>query len=166
MRLRMTRLICAMTLVCLLASALPTAVFGARAESQYYIAVDVTNQVVTVYDNGNISDSGIVRQMICSTGKNATPTPLGTYSLPTKTHSSERKEWYYFSQYNCYAKWATRIVGGILFHSTTFNANKKPTNSVYNLGHRASHGCVRLSIDDAKWIYDNCPRGTTVVIQN
>ena len=23
-----------------------------------------------------------------------------------------------------------------------------------------SHGCVRLQIDNAKWIYDNIPRGT------
>ena len=166
LRLRMTRLICAMTLVCLLASALPTAVFGARAESQYYIAVDVTNQVVTVYDNGNISDSGIVRQMICSTGKNATPTPLGTYSLPTKTHSSERREWYYFSQYNCYAKWATRIVGGILFHSVLFTASKSgPTKaSTKALGSQASHGCIRLRIEDAKWIAENCRGGTTCKI--
>ena len=26
-----------------------------------------------------------------------------------------------------------------------------------NLGRRASHGCVRLSVADAKWVYTNCP---------
>ena len=26
-----------------------------------------------------------------------------------------------------------------------------------------SHGCVRLQIDNAKWIYDNIPSGTKVV---
>ena len=25
-----------------------------------------------------------------------------------------------------------------------------------------SHGCVRLDIDNAKWIYDNVPGGTTI----
>ena len=35
----------------------------------------------------------------------------------------------------------------------------------YNkLGTDASKGCVRLSVRDVKWIYDNCPRGTTVKI--
>ena len=28
------------------------------------------------------------------------------------------------------------------------------------LGINASHGCVRLSLANAKWIYDNIPRGT------
>ena len=33
----------------------------------------------------------------------------------------------------------------------------------YNkLGTSASMGCVRLTVENAKWIYDNCPAGTTV----
>lgn len=32
------------------------------------------------------------------------------------------------------------------------------------LGMRLSHGCVRLAIENAKWIYDNIPSGTTVII--
>ena len=76
-------------------------------------------------------------------------------------------EGYYFKDYNCYAKYAYRIVGGILFHSVLYNSSKQgPTNSsVRALGRKASHGCVRLAVDDAKWIYDNCPEGTTVVIR-
>ena len=38
--------------------------------------------------------------------------------------------------------------------------------SVRKLGRRASHGCIRLTVEDAKWIYDNCPAGTTVIIQD
>ena len=35
----------------------------------------------------------------------------------------------------------------------------------YNmLGQRASHGCIRLSVPDAKWIYDNVGKGTVVSI--
>ncbi|WP_278279724.1 L,D-transpeptidase [Clostridium sp. DMHC 10] len=33
------------------------------------------------------------------------------------------------------------------------------------LGTKASHGCVRLSIEDAKWMYDNIPRDTLVNIK-
>jgi len=32
------------------------------------------------------------------------------------------------------------------------------------LGKRASHGCIRLSVPDAKWIYDNIGAGTVVSI--
>ena len=31
------------------------------------------------------------------------------------------------------------------------------------LGINASHGCVRLAIENAKWICDTIPRGTKVV---
>ncbi len=158
-------MLCLLTLLCLVASVLPGPGTSAKAETNYTITVDVNNQIVTVYDTGNITDSGIVRQMICSTGKNATPTPLGTYSLP-KPHSIERKEWYYFSEFNCYAKWATRVVRGILFHSVLYTAKKKgPTKaSVRALGSKASHGCIRLRVEDAYWIAMNCPEGTTVKI--
>ncbi len=163
--MKFKRMLCLLTLLCLVVSALPGPGDSAKAETKYTITVDVTNQIVTVYDTGNITDSGIVRQMICSTGKNATPTPLGTYSLP-KPHSIERKEWYYFSEFNCYAKWATRVVRGILFHSVLYTAKKKgPTKtSVRALGSKASHGCIRLRVEDAYWIAMNCPEGTTVTI--
>jgi hypothetical protein len=32
------------------------------------------------------------------------------------------------------------------------------------LGTAASHGCIRLTVEDAKWIYNNCSSGTTVII--
>ena len=157
----MKRVLCLLTLICLAVTALPFMGTAALA-AKYYITVDITNQIVTVYVNGNTSDSGIVRQMICSTGKSATPTPTGTFSLPNKTYNTERTEWYYFPEYNCYAKWATRIYKGILFHSVLYTAAKKgPTKSSTNaLGSKASHGCVRLRVADAKWIAQNCPAGT------
>ena len=33
-----------------------------------------------------------------------------------------------------------------------------------NLGKPVSHGCVRLDINDAKWLYEFVPSGTTVKI--
>lgn len=164
----MKRIICALTLLCLVFTALPGLDSSAQAAPAYYITVDLTNQIVTVYDNGNTSESGIVRQMICTTGKPATPTPVGTYTLPAKSRASERTEWYYFPEYNCYAKWATRIIGGILFHSVLYTAAKAgPTRASNNaLGSKASHGCVRLRVNDAKWIAQNCPAGTKVKIYN
>jgi len=32
------------------------------------------------------------------------------------------------------------------------------------LGMALSHGCVRLNINNAKWIYDNIPAGSTVCV--
>ena len=156
----------ALALLALVLGVFPAATPGALAAAKYYIEVDITNQVVTVYLNGNRTDSGMVAQMICSTGKSSTPTPTGTFTLPSKTYSSERTEWYYFSKYNCWAKWATRIYSGILFHSVTDNSKSSGPSSasVNNLGSQASHGCIRLRVADAKWIAQNCPAGTKVRI--
>ncbi|MBQ6374788.1 MAG: peptidoglycan-binding protein [Clostridia bacterium] len=128
----------------------------------YKIVVDVSDQRVYVGQWNGSSYKNLVKKFKCSSGKKGTPTPLGTYHA----YGRAGGEWYYFKDFHCYAKWATRIVGGILFHSVTYNRNKRPSGSERNLGRRASHGCIRLRVADAKWIYDNCPRGTTVVIQN
>lgn len=127
----------------------------------YKIIVDISDQRVYVGQWNGSSYKTLVRKMKCSTGKDRTPTPTGTYQTGGKAGG----EWYYFKEFRCYAKWATRIVGGILFHSITFNSSKRQSGSVSSLGRKASHGCIRLTINDAKWIYDNCPTGTTVVIQ-
>lgn len=128
----------------------------------YKIVVDISDQRVYIGSWNGSAYHDLVKKMKCSTGKSGTPTPTGTYQAEGKAAG----EWYYFKEYGCYAKWATRIVGGILFHSITFNGNKKPSGSTRSLGRRASHGCIRLTIEDAKWIYDNCPAGTTVVIRD
>ena len=47
---------------------------------------------------------------------------------------------------------------------TDSNESSLIAGSLYKLGTKASHGCVRLSVDDAKWIYTNCPAGTTVKV--
>ena len=160
------RVIASLMIVVLVALAAPLPEGTALAAARYYITVDLTNQIVTVYNSDNVSSSGIVRQMICSTGRSSTPTPKGTFTLPKKTRASERTEWYYFSEYHCYAKYATRIRGGILFHSVTYNSKSSgPSSSaVRNLGSPASHGCIRLRVADAKWIAQNCPAGTKVKI--
>ena len=131
--------------------------------NEYKLVVDISEQMVYAYQ-WNGSNYGIcVREMICSTGKNDTPTPEGSYQAAGPTGTGE---WYWFSEYECYAKWATRIVGGILFHSVTYSRGKNLNRaSVRNLGRKASHGCVRLKVEDAEWVYGICDLGTTVTIQ-
>ena len=126
----------------------------------YKIVVDISEQRVYVGEWDGEKYNGPIHTYTCATGKKGTPTPLGTYQAGGKAGG----EWYYFKDFNCYAKWAYQIVGGILFHSNTVSKPKgKPSNG--GLGHRASHGCIRMRVEDVKWIWDNCPSGTTVVIQ-
>ena len=129
----------------------------------YKLTVSLSQQRVYVYQWDGSSYSKEMASCTCSTGQPGYETPKGTYQSGGRVTYDE---WYYFTEYNCYAKYATRIVGGVLFHSVLYNANKQgPTqSSVNNLGSPVSHGCVRLPEVNAQWIFENCPEGTTVVV--
>lgn len=129
----------------------------------YAITVDVNNQVTTVYgldENGEYTV--VVRQMLCSTGLKATPSDVGEWVLNGKT-----ARWCYFPKWGSHAQYWTRINGSIAFHSVIYNSVDTMDLSVKsynNLGQRASHGCIRLTVADARWIYNNCGAGVVVTI--
>ena len=129
-------------------------------QSSYVIKVNKKMNVVTVYakdgDNGYIIP---VKSFVCSGGA---ATPVGTFYTPAKYR------WQTLMG-PCYGQWCTRIHGGVLFHSVFYSTRSNSTLSVnaYNkLGTTCSHGCVRLRVGDAKWIYDNCRLRTKVIIYN
>jgi hypothetical protein len=113
--MKQLRALCLALILALVVGLLPIAA-PARAEGElpYWIGVDVVNQRVTVYST---ADNSVVHRWLCSTGKSATPTPTGTYTIPA-SHNT-RKEWYKFG--GVYVKWATRVTGGIYFHSVLFS---------------------------------------------
>lgn len=131
----------------------------------YRLTIDLTNQVTTVYgldENGDYTT--LVRQMICSTGTDSDPTPIKTFVL-----NGRRERWAYFPKWGSYAQYWTRLDSLNAFHSVIYRSVDEmalATGSYTGLGKKASHGCVRLMIDDAKWIYDNCGKGTEVVSFN
>lgn len=126
----------------------------------YYIKINRMQNCITVYtpdENGEYSIP--YKAMVCSTGLyNATPS--GTYQISTKYRWRELYG-------GVYGQYATRIHGAILFHSVPYytKSNDNLCTDKYNkLGQQASMGCVRLTTEDAKWIADNCPSGTSVEI--
>lgn len=130
----------------------------------FAITVDVKNQVTTVYTRDENGDySVVVRQMLCSTGTTSNPSDVGVWTL-----NGRHANWCVFPQWgNSYARYWTRINSSIAFHSVIYNAvnvMSMKTSSYKKLGSRASHGCIRLTVADAKWIYDNCGEGTKVTI--
>ena len=129
----------------------------------YYIVVDLTNQIVTVY---NTKDGSIARQMLCSAGQNDA-TPTGTWYMPAKERSDERSEWYYMGSHHVWVKYATRIYYAYFFHSLTFNRKDDSTmnaKAAEMFGVPASHGCIRLRVEDARYIAEQCLHGTRVDI--
>jgi hypothetical protein len=123
------------------------------------------HQVITAYGlDENNQYTKVVRQMICSTGTRATPTDIGSWKL-----NSGRAKFPLFSKYNVYVQYFTPVANGFGFHSVIYNTQNTRdliTSTYYGLGARASHGCIRLQVADAKWIYDNAGKGTVVTITN
>lgn len=131
--------------------------------AKYLLMVDVTNQITRAftYDEEGLY-TVLVREMICSTGTVKNPTPLGTTIMPKK-----RARWGYFPTWDSHAQYLTRIDSANAFHSVLYSEPDERTLSVKSfeaLGTRASHGCVRLLVSDAKWIYDNCQEGTIITV--
>ena len=124
----------------------------------YELHVNKTENIVTVYTtDGDVYVP--VKRFICSNG--GSNTPEGTF------YSPDKYRWWELMG-PCWGQWCTRITGGVLFHSVFYNSYQDPQSlsvRAYNkLGTTCSHGCVRLTAGDAKWIYDNCAPGVKIII--
>ena len=141
--------------VLFLLSCFTTTTFAAE-KYPYYVTVNLTDNIVTVYEKDEAGKYNVpVKAFLCSVGKS---TPEGTFRTQVKY------DWRYLFG-DVWGQYATRITGHYLFHSVPYFEKDKSTLEYeeYNkLGKTASMGCIRLTVKDAKWIYDNCPVGTTV----
>ena len=122
----------------------------------YWIKVNYVANTVTVYkkdENGNYTVP--IKAMICSTGS-STPRS-GVYRTQAK--------YAWKALIGSAGKYCTRITGQILFHSVPYlngDKNKFEYWEYDRLGQTRSLGCIRLTVADALWIYNNCPLGTSV----
>ena len=127
-------------------------------KNPYLIRINRIENNVTVYmmDEEEVY-SLPAKAMVCSTG---TATPIGSFN------TFNRGAWR--SLFGGVAgQYVTDIVGDILFHSVPYysmNKGNLETEEYNKLGTKASLGCIRLCVRDAKWIFDECPIGTKVEI--
>jgi lipoprotein-anchoring transpeptidase ErfK/SrfK len=97
--------------------------------------IDVSNQTMTVSENGNVLYSWKV-----STGRGPYRTPRGTFR-PVRMH----KMWYSRKYDNAPMPYSIFFHGGYAIHGT---------DAINSLGRPASHGCVRLHPNNAKKLFN------------
>lgn len=127
----------------------------------YKIMVNRAANCVTVYESDAAGEFTVpVKAFLCSTGREGHETPLGSFK------TSNYYSWRLMVD-GSYGQYAVRFNKGIMFHSVPYytkNAGNMEWEQYNLLGEAASLGCVRLTCADAKWIYDNCKKGTEVVV--
>ncbi|AXX28382.1 putative conserved lipoprotein [Actinosynnema pretiosum subsp. pretiosum] len=118
-----------------------------------------THQVVTKI-NGQVA-----RTMPTSMGNAANTTPVGTYVLTEKhDHMVMDSRTYGLALdaggYVTPVDWATRMSNsGIFFHSAPWSIGDQGVRNV-------SHGCLNLSPENAKWVFDLSKPGDIVIVTN
>lgn len=125
----------------------------------YKIVVNKDTNCVTVYKKLGSGEFEPFKAMVCSVGAKGA-TPAGSFK------TSDKYRWHPLFG-NVYGQYVTRINGNILFHSVYYSSQSPSTlqtQEFNRLGEAASAGCVRLAVEDTKWIYDNCGAGTQVDI--
>jgi L,D-transpeptidase catalytic domain len=107
-----------------------------------------------------------VRVFGVATGQAAYPTPLGRFTIATK----QRDPWWYPPD----SDWAAGAVpvppgpGNPL--GTRWMGLSKPLVGIHgtpdaaSIGYSASHGCIRMRIEDAEWLFERVRVGTPVFI--
>lgn len=119
----------------------------------WLIAVDTNKCLVSVY-NGSQGDWHAVNRFECAPGKASTPSRKGVFSVGIKGYV-------FGSGYSCY--YYTQYSGDYLFHSILYDPGTFNVQDAA-MGYPASHGCIRLWLENAIYIYYNVPYGSTVVV--
>ena len=129
------------------------------SRTKYLILLNQGEHMVYIF-KGKKGSWTCIKHFRCSIGKPSTPTPEGMYGIGAKglyfDSDGGARCWYYSAFYGSY-----------YFHSVLYYQSSGP-NSILDgtIGGSVSHGCVRLALSNAKYIYDNIPVGTRVVSYN
>ena len=118
----------------------------------WLILVDVDETRLAVF-RGSMGNWKLYDNWMVSCGAPGSSTVRGVFSVGDRG--------YVFGHgYSCY--YYTQFYGAYLFHSVKYYEG---TFNIMDgrLGEHISLGCVRMDINNAKWIYDTIPSGTTVV---
>jgi len=109
---------------------------------ELWLDVDLGQQVLALRRGSNVEFATLV-----STGERDSQTPRGIYSIKDKAiwtdmaSRPESEDPYYVEK----VPWVMHFKNRYALHGTFWH---------WGFGHPASHGCINLSVRDARWIFD------------
>lgn len=126
------------------------------SKTNYFVYLNLDEQKTYVYE-GSTNDWDLVKEFSCSTGLPGKETPKGIFAV------TNRGEWFFSDEFAQGGKYWVQFMGDYLFHSVPFDETQTVVLDD-TLGTPASHGCIRLKVEDAKWLYDNIANDTKIII--
>jgi lipoprotein-anchoring transpeptidase ErfK/SrfK len=109
----------------------------------------------------------LVREFGVATGQSAYPTPVGTFAIVTM----QRDPWWIPPPNSAWAAGAKPIppgpgnpLGTRWMGLTAPSVGIHGTPDAASIGYSASHGCIRMRVPDAEWLFDHVRVGTPVAI--
>ncbi len=116
------------------------------------ITVDIGKQRLYAWEGGRIQ-----KEFTVSTGMRYTPTVKGSFKIYIKNEKQNMK-----GNYPPYEPYFLKDVPYVMFFKGAYAIHGTYWHNKF--GSRASHGCVNLRVEDAKWVYDWAPMGTRVEV--
>lgn len=135
-------------------------------DAKRIVDVNLTSQTLNIYMDNILVNNNPIKCSSGIKGSNDTETPLGFFTIKDKFENLTS------AKYNENVKYAVKFMGNYLIHSVPIDETKKDGKIKYgeekqakdDLGKAASHGCIRISMDDAKRVYNIVSRGDLVYI--
>lgn len=132
--------------------------FAASSTPEYCIVINTKTNKMGYYKKGKM-----VKQFSIATGKSSSPTPTGKTKIVNKIKNRP----YYSggipggSPRNPLGdRWLGLHLKGT--YGTTYAIHGNNNSS--SIGKNISGGCIRMHNKDVRWLYDQVPKGTTVII--
>jgi len=127
---------------------------GYASDTGYLVWINLKTQTVSVF-TGQKENWVLDKTYTCATGRNTNPTIAGVFKYHTKVAKWD------FGSY--YVNTVLIFNGGHAMHTRTYT---KKTGALLDatMGRPVSSGCVRMLDNDVKWLSDNLPLYSTVVV--
>tara|TARA_R110002124_G_scaffold152394_3_gene319294 strand:+ start:3247 stop:3672 length:426 start_codon:yes stop_codon:yes gene_type:complete len=124
--------------------------FSSYGYAKKRIVVDLSDHRFYAYNNGKLVRSGLI-----SGGSKGRRTVTGNFRIQSK------------KGYNCFSSKYPRPTGGAhMPYCQFFYKGYAIHGHRYVPRYHASHGCVRMGLNDARWIYSFAPTGTEITVRH
>ena len=142
----------------------PFGELGLSGETDYFLYLEKGSYTLTVYakdDDGHYTR--VERTILCAIGKTPALTATGLHTI------TRHERWHQFGEDRAYAQYVSKFASGRYIHSALYEGKNIRTmyrDSYEEIGQSVTGGCLRMTAEDAYWIYKNCPNGTQMFVTN